>query len=174
MIEDRILAEIREAADTHRDWESLGVFSGRSSPYGLHLAVMVEPFLTYILDGSKTIESRFSKNMIAPFKRVHEGDVVFLKSGPLVASFRATSPEFIELDETERKRLARDHSDEIRADEEFWQARQGKNYATLIGISEVRPLTPVKVSKNDRRGWIVLRDSTDGPQALQHEQLSFM
>lgn len=32
----------------------------------IHLGVFSEPYLTYMLKGEKTIESRFSKNRIAP------------------------------------------------------------------------------------------------------------
>jgi hypothetical protein len=55
----------------------------------VHLAILVEPFLGYILDGSKTVESRFSNRQCAPFGRVRIGDIILLKgaSGP-VAPFR--------------------------------------------------------------------------------------
>jgi hypothetical protein len=169
MIEERILSEVMKAARENSDWHSLGLFGDGSSAIGVHLAVMVEPFLTYIIEGKKTIESRFSKPLIAPYKRIAEKDVVLLKAGPVVASFRVTTVEFIELNDTERQRLVCDYSSAICADSEFWAAREDKNYATLVGISDVRRLTPVKVSKNDRRGWLVLRDG-----AHEHEQLSFM
>ena len=40
------------------------------TPVQVHLAVMVEPYLSRVLDGSKTIESRFSRKKIAPWGRV--------------------------------------------------------------------------------------------------------
>jgi hypothetical protein len=49
---------------------------------------MVEPYLGYILEGKKTIESRFSKPLIPPYRRVALGDVVLLKAGAIAASFR--------------------------------------------------------------------------------------
>ncbi|WP_439681817.1 hypothetical protein [Embleya sp. MST-111070] len=165
MIETRILAEILQATEAWDDWDSLGLIDG-DDLCGVHIAVMVEPFLGYILDGQKTIESRFSKPLIAPYQRITEGDVVLLKAGPVRASFRASSVEFLELDDTERARLARDCSDAICADEAFWQAREDKQYATLIGISEVRRLTPIRISKNDRRGWLVLREAAHHSQQL--------
>lgn len=107
--------------------------------------------------------------LIAPYQRVSEGDVVLLKAGLVRASFRASSVEFVELDDSERTRLVRDCSDAICADEAFWRAREDKQYATLIGISEVRLLTPIRISKSDRRGWLVLRES-----ARDSEQLSLL
>jgi len=57
----------------------------RVSTRGIHLAVLVEPYLSLILDGKKTIESRFSINRHAPFEQVQRGDVLILKrsSGPI-------------------------------------------------------------------------------------------
>ena len=50
-----------------------------------HLAILTPGWIELILDGSKTIESRFTKVRCAPFGKVHEDDVVYLKeSGGLV------------------------------------------------------------------------------------------
>jgi hypothetical protein len=166
LIETQILRQIA-AADAHEDWKQLELFVGDASGVGIHIACMVEPFLSYILEGTKTIESRFSKPLIPPYQRTIVGDVVLLKAGPIVASFRVASVEFIELSDREFNRLITDYSAAICADEEFWQARAGKRYATLLGISDVRRLTPLSVDKNDRRGWMVLRDSAAAPATDQ-------
>jgi len=168
MGETRILHQIADAAATYDDWKQLELFAGEPG-IGLHIACMVEPFLGYILEGRKTIESRFSKPLIPPYQRVAIGDVVLLKAGPIVASFRAASVEFIELNDYELARLIKNHSTAICADEEFWRTRADKRYATLLGISDVRKLTPLKVDKQDRRGWMMLRDgvaSSVGEQLL--------
>ncbi|MGH3907018.1 MAG: hypothetical protein ACRDTE_22990 [Pseudonocardiaceae bacterium] len=157
MSEARILQQIASAADVHDDWKQLELFADESSAPGLHIACMVEPFLSYILEGRKTIESRFSKPLIAPYRRIAVGDVVLLKAGLIVASFRTASIEFIELNDREFNRLIKDYSEAICADETFWRDRADKCYATLLGISDVRQLTPLKVDKHDRRGWMILR-----------------
>src|ERR1700731_133584 len=53
----------------------------------LHLAVFVEPFLSFLLEGRKTIESRFSIHRRPPFECVRKGDIVLVKAsgGPIVA-----------------------------------------------------------------------------------------
>lgn len=158
MSEARILQQIAAASDTYEDWRRLELFADHSTDVGLHIACMVEPFLGFILEGRKTIESRFSKPLIPPYRRVAVGDIVLLKAGTIVASFRASSVEFIELDGLRLTQLARDHSEAICADEEFWATRADKHYATLIGIQDVRHLKPLKVEKQDRRGWMVLRN----------------
>src|SRR5258707_7544799 len=113
MSETRILQQIAAAAELYEDWNRLELFAGESSTVGLHIACMVEPFLRYILEGRKTIESRFSKPLIPPYQRVALGDIVLLKAGSIVASFRATSVDFIDLDARELSRLAESHSSAI-------------------------------------------------------------
>jgi hypothetical protein len=166
-----ILDQLSRAVSIHPDWDRLApYFAGGSCSRGIHLAVMVEPFLGYIMDGTKTIESRFSKNLIAPYRRISLGDLVFLKAGPVVGAFRASSVECVDLDDNERARLRENYSKEICADDAFWQDRDDRNYATLIGIEDVQPLTPVPVPKHDRRGWLVLRT----PTSVGSEQLALM
>jgi ASC-1-like (ASCH) protein len=48
--------------------------------------VFIEPYLQFILDGQKTVESRFSANRSAPYQQVGKGDVVLLKrtGGPVM------------------------------------------------------------------------------------------
>lgn len=167
MSEAQILHQISSASDTYDDWKRLELFADDSPETGLHIACMVEPFLGYILEGRKSIESRFSKPLIPPYQRVAVGDVVLLKTGLIVASFRTASVEFIELNEREFNRLVTDYSAAICADEEFWKARTDRRYATLLGIGDVCQLTPLKINKRDRRGWMVLRDNTTGSTADQ-------
>lgn len=135
----------------------------------IHLAVMVEPFLSWIIEGRKTIESRFSKNSIAPFRQIDEGDLVLLKvtGGPVVACFTAARIEFVTLAPEELSRIQTDYSEAICADEEFWRLREGKRYATLIGVNHVKELRPAPVLKSDRRGWIAMQPSSVGPRTEQ-------
>src|SRR5688572_1351393 len=55
------------------------------SAVGFHVAVFSEPFLTAVLTGEKTIESRFSSVRCAPYGEVAVGDIVLIKrvAGPV-------------------------------------------------------------------------------------------
>lgn len=44
-----------------------------------HIAIFRQPFFDMVLCGEKTIESRWSKNKIAPYHRVNIGDDILLK-----------------------------------------------------------------------------------------------
>ena len=54
----------------------------------LHLGVFSEPYLTYMLDDIKTIESRFSKNKILPYNQISKDDIVIVKKLDLCQVFR--------------------------------------------------------------------------------------
>ncbi|MGH3718355.1 MAG: ASCH domain-containing protein [Pseudonocardiaceae bacterium] len=157
MRETALLELLVDTTSDYPSWSVLrqAVRDGRP----VHLAVMVEPFLSYIMDGKKSIESRFSKHAIAPFYQIEPGDLVLLKptGGPVVGCFDTDAVEFVALNEEERDRLQRRYSAAICADDDFWHARQDKRYATLVGVHNVHVLEPAPVAKSDRRGWVVLQ-----------------
>ncbi len=124
---------------------------------GLHLAVMVEPFLEAILDGRKTIESRFALNRTPPFERVQSGDIILLKrsGGPVVGLAVAGAAQYFELNESVLSRLRNQFSTQLLADnDEFWRLRANKKFASLINIDEAVQIDMMRVDKRDRRGWI--------------------
>ncbi|MFC1970056.1 hypothetical protein ACFLVV_02430 [Chloroflexota bacterium] len=41
-------------------------------------------------------------------------------------------------------------------DPDFWDKRKAASFATLMKLHEVRKISPIKISKTDRRGWVVL------------------
>jgi len=45
----------------------------------LHLALLTEPFLSLLMSGAKTIESRFSRVRCAPYRCLARGDVIAVK-----------------------------------------------------------------------------------------------
>jgi predicted transcriptional regulator len=171
MVDAALLERLVETTNGYPSWSVLrqAVQENRV----VHLAVMVEPYLTYILEGKKCIESRFSKHAIAPFCQIESGELVLLKltGGPVVGCFTTDTVEFVNLNDQERARLRQDYSEAICADDDFWKAREDKRYATLVGVRNARELRAAPVAKSDRRGWIVFR-----PAATYHdaEQLTLV
>lgn len=128
---------------------------------GIHLAILVEPYLQYIVEGRKTIESRFSRNKTAPWKRVRRGDVILLKrsGGPIVGYCEVSEVMYFQLDPGVLERIKDEHGREICAPDEFWKDKEKSSYATLLRIKNVIQLsTGIMLKKNDQRAWIVLRD----------------
>jgi hypothetical protein len=126
----------------------------------LHLGIFAKPYLQFILDGTKTVESRFSIRPCAPYRRVAEGDIILLKEvgGPIVGLCQVGSVWYYE--------LAPDSLSELRAefaavlcahDPEFWENRSSASFATLMQLENVQTIEPFHIDKHDRRGWVVIR-----------------
>ena len=125
----------------------------------LHLAVLVEPFLGWLLDGSKTIESRFSRVRCAPYGALAEGDVVAVKKtgGAVVGAFQAGQVSSWRLTPGSVTDLRERFAAQIRAlDDDFWDQRADCSYATLVRVSGVRTVPRLPFPKKDRRGWVRL------------------
>lgn len=138
------------------------------SSFGLHLAILVEPYLQFILEGKKTIESRFSVNRCPPYKHICKGDIILLKrsGGPIVGLCQVTDAWFYHLNSESWSSIKENFSMAICAQgPDFWTAREGASFATLMRIRHVKSITPITYTKRDRRGWIVLQPA--------HLQLSF-
>jgi len=163
-----IIENLARAVKGDPFWEPyLGPLSDGRSTFALHLAVMVEPFLSYMLEGRKTIESRFSVKRTAPFNRIHPGDVILLKKagGPVVAICLARDTWFYRLDPDSWRTIKEDFASYICAqDPGFWQERERASFATLIKVVRVTPIEHIRVEKRDRRGWVVLTPDTQSPQ----------
>lgn len=117
---------------------------------------MREPFLTYVFEGKKTIESRFSLHKIAPYQKVKPGDTVFMKAGPIVGYFTVTWVKYFDLTVYPTEALQQLYNEAICGDNEFWKAKGAKRYATLIGISNVQRVDPIAIQKHDRRAWVTI------------------
>jgi hypothetical protein len=130
----------------------------------LHLAVFVEPYLSFVLDGSKTVESRFSARSIAPHGRIAEGDVILLKAAgkPIVGWCRAGTVWDYVLDPSSWAEIHDRFSGPLCAQDGFWETRKAAQFATLIKVEDVNTTAPTPVDKRDRRGWVVLADRQQG------------
>jgi hypothetical protein len=151
-------------------WEQYlaSVISKDHLPFSIHLAVTVEPFLRFMLEGRKTVESRFSSNRCAPYGRVEKGDVILLKraGGPIVGICQVTNRWFYQLDPSSWQSIKEKFTKALCAESpNFWEEREGASYATLMRIYHVRRVKPIKFEKRDRRGWVVLSE------ALAQQQL---
>lgn len=127
-----------------------------------HLAIFVGDYIEKILKGEKTIESRLSKDKIAPYCKINKGDEILLKqSGGLIIGkvevdnvlyYENLNPETI-------AKLRKEYNSEILAEEKYWSDRANCRYASLIFlIKPNRFLTPLKSKKHDRRAWVVLEN----------------
>lgn len=131
-----------------------------------HLAIFTPSVAEQILNGQKTIETRFSKHKIAPFGVVEVGDLVLIKPAGTEISGqfwvkKVINFEGLEFDDWQF--IKNYYGDQLslgssELDQKFFADRAKSRYGTLIFISRTeRFLTsPLKIEKKDRRGWIVL------------------
>jgi hypothetical protein len=136
------------------------VLQPETGAVALHLAILVNPYLHLLLDGQKTIESRFSVQRRAPFEQVDQGDVILLKrsGGPILgigivaeACFYQVTPGVFEhIQATYAEALG------IR-DPSFWAARAHTRFASLLWLEQVTPITPIPYHKRDQRAWVTLK-----------------
>ena len=123
----------------------------------VHLAVFVEPWLSWLLDGSKTVESRFSVRRMTPWQRVNPGDIILLKasSGPVVGICEVAETWFLDTTETPMPTIRRRFNEAIGGDAEFWESVQHTRYVTLLRVRAPYTFTaPIECPKRDRRGWV--------------------
>lgn len=157
-----LLDAIRDSAAAVPQWAAfLGALDRKRSPVGIHLAVFRGAAVDWILDGTKTVESRFSRNGCAPFGRTEPGDTVLMKrsSGPVVGVFsiarvwdwRLTPETWREIEALMPAIRPQARASDVRTE------HRAARYATLLAVSMVRALPPLAVPKRDRRGWVVLR-----------------
>lgn len=131
------------------------------SDFALHVAIFQEPFLTWVLEGKKRVESRFSQNQVAPFGAIAEGDAVLIKrvSGPLVGICHVNAAWSYRLDPATWSFIRTRFSELLCAEgEDFWNDRKDARFATLISIDHVSPLPDISYPKTDRRGWVIEQD----------------
>lgn len=125
----------------------------------LHLGIFANPYLTYMLDGKKTIESRFSKNKILPYNQISKDDIVIVKksSGNVVAYFTIKEVLFFNLNETPIDEIKNKYNKQLCVDENFWISKSNSNYATLIMIDKIVKLTPFHIDKKGMQTWITFK-----------------
>jgi hypothetical protein len=142
----------------------MSIINASDDEVGVHVAVFIEPYLSAVLDGRKTMESRFGLTRQPPYDCVDDGDIILLKrsGGPVVGIAEAGTVSSYTLSPKVVRNLRDQFAESLFAcDDAFWAARVEKNYATLIEIKETVEVKDVTISKRDRRGWVTYARKTD-------------
>jgi hypothetical protein len=126
-----------------------------------HVAIFAGGLAEKILTGEKTVECRFSKKKITPFGEVNAGDLIYIKpSGEeIIGEFRVKKVIFIDgLLEEDIEELKKAYELQIAASESFWEKVKDSKFVTIIyiGQSERFITSPIRFTKKDARGWVVL------------------
>ena len=126
-----------------------------------HLVILKKPYLDLILAGKKRIESRFTKTNRLPPGRVSVGDKIFFKvsSGPVCAAATAAAVKsFAELTPEKITEIKQQYNHQIHGTDGYWQSNADCKFGLLVWLKEVESIRPVRISKKDWRGWVVLTE----------------
>lgn len=127
-----------------------------------HLAIFKGEAGELILTGKKTVESRFARVKNPPFGIISTGDLVYIKpSGKdIIGQFRVKKVIFFDnLDINDLSDLRKRYGKELTVSGDYWERKKNSRFGTLIFIGESERFitSPVKISKKDLRGWVVLQ-----------------
>lgn len=157
---DSILLALQKQIESSERWRKK--LSGDN--FALHLAIFREPYLRYIMEGKKKIETRFAKRPCPPFEGVSGGDVVLLKpvGGDVIGICEVEQVWFYRLD-PQAFAIIKDRFGELicPADGSFWTERESKSVATLMLVRNVMAINGLKIEKRDRRGWVTFHQERE-------------
>ena len=160
-----VIDQLRSNAQDDPEWGKIVEDCTSPGPNGksLHLAVFTEPFLSFLMAGKKTVESRFSQNGCAPYDQVSPGDVVLLKrSGDEIVGLAHVSNVQHLTRRADWEELRSLYQQQLCAtDDSFWAEVKGSDYASLMWFDRIRRLPPIDCEKRDRRGWVVIKHATE-------------
>ncbi|MFZ1397299.1 MAG: hypothetical protein WAS33_10400, partial [Candidatus Promineifilaceae bacterium] len=125
-----------------------------------HLAILNGDYIEKILSHRKTIESRFSKKQIPPFRQIGAGDVLFLKqsAGDLLGLALVSQAEFFDsLDHGKVENLMARYQEQLQLDDDFIKRKRDSNYASLMHIDAVLATPAISIKKRDRRSWVTMK-----------------
>lgn len=123
----------------------------------VHIAIMDIPTIKKIVTGTKTVESRFSRNRIKPFSMVNPNDIVLMKSSGsgIFGFFTVDYVESYENFDINDIRLLYDKM--IVADDAFWKNKENSRYASLMHCkNSIVAASGVYMKRKGMDGWITL------------------
>jgi ASC-1-like (ASCH) protein len=128
----------------------------------IHVAVLLKPYLDSILDGSKTVECRLTRDARAPFDMIESGERIYFKqsAGPYRATAIADHVLF-ESGLTPRRvmQIKRDYGHLLHGADEYWRMKRNARFCTLIWLRDVEPISVgPEIGNLQGRAWEVFEE----------------
>ena len=168
---DAVTAWMAEWRQVRRDplpLDQLRVWSAElATP--IHLAVMVEPYLSKICSGEKFIESRLTRVNIAPYRCADSGDVILFKrsGGPISAVASVDQTRFEEFGpQRSPAALAEAFAFGLGYEPGYVESKAEARFASLLWLSHVSPTVAVPVAKSGRQAWVTILPTSFGPPSM--------
>jgi ASC-1-like (ASCH) protein len=125
-----------------------------------HLAILKEPFFSFLQSGEKTIESRWYKTKRIPYRKIKKGEVIYFKKSGQKVSLKAKVSKvlfFDELDENKIKHILDTYGKEIKIKDTNIESYKGLKYCTLVFIENLEKIEPFSIDKTgfgNMSAWI--------------------
>lgn len=161
MDRNNLLLKLAKSINDNEFWPNY-ITSSKEHCFNVHLGIFIEPYLGAILEGKKTIESRFSINRIVPYESAKDGDILLLKKsgGPICGIALITSTWYYQLDKNNLNEIKDLYKDRLFIkNDEFWESKSEACYASLLQIENAIEVEPLEIIKRDRRGWVILNQN---------------
>ena len=156
---EKIISTLRKFLQQDRIWAGK-LATETCERFTLHLAIFREPYLSFIMEGKKKVETRFATRRCPPFEGVADGDVLLLKKagGEIVGICEVEKVWFYHLDPNSLEFIKNRFGHLIcPVDGSFWVDRESKSVATLMLIKNVVQVEGLRIEKRDRRGWVTIQ-----------------
>jgi len=127
-----------------------------------HVVILRREHVAPILDGHKTVESRLTRNRVAPFGLVAPGDHLFPKVAGqryFAAAVASDVDSHDNLTPATVDQLKARYNDRVLGDDDYWQAKRDARYATFITLIDVVPTNLGPAYNKTMAAWHVLPDA---------------
>lgn len=125
----------------------------------IHLAIMVEPYLTKVCTGEKYIESRLTKVRMSPYETVSAGDIIlFKRSGGGIEGIASVSETlYAQLSSgNDVFSLVDEHGDGLSYEPGYAETKVAARFGSLFWLGHVHRVSPVPMHKRDRQAWVTI------------------
>ena len=127
-----------------------------------HVAIVHAWVARALLDGTKTIESRFGRDKRPPFGRIAKGDTVYFRVAGGGYAVRAVVTRVQHFEDLSPKRVAElesRHRSAIGGDDAYWASARQARCGTLVHLRRCEAVDhgpELDRQRGDRRAWFVL------------------
>jgi len=132
-----------------------------------HLVKLRQPYLGRILDGSKTIESRFTRTRKVPIGQIDPGDALWLKlsGGPVLGYAEVERFEvFDRLTPRTIRGLFTRHARAIGVGPAYAEHVSHARFGLLVWLKGVKRIEPFPMRGGTMQAWVIL-DGPPGPSS---------
>ncbi|GJJ16333.1 hypothetical protein [Mycolicibacterium mageritense] len=125
----------------------------------IHIAIMVEPYLTKVCTGEKYIESRLTKVRMSPYESVSIGDIIlFKRSGGAIEGIASVSDTlYARLSSGDDVySLVDEFGDGLSYEPGYAESKADARFGSFLWLDDVQRIDPVPMQKRDRQAWVTI------------------